>query len=164
MEQQFSSLDRVMESETISKNGASSKSQTSRGNARLLSADVYKFFAMLVFAVILVSCGGGNTSTPSGVCNKFYSAIAKKDYKTAAKYYYSTIYTDDEKIYNIEQQWMYLSATWKYELKDEQISADGKKATVTAIFKLKAEDYEEDISKEIRLIKTESDGWMLENY
>ena len=59
---------------------------------------------------------------------------------------------------------MYLSATWKYELKDEKISTDGKKATVTVTFKLKAEDYEEDISKEIRLIKTESDDWMLENY
>jgi len=164
MEQQFSGLDRVMEPETISKNEESLKSLMSRGNAKFLSADVKIFLAMLVFAVMLISCGGGKTSTPLGICDIFYKAIAKKDYKTAAKYHISTIYTDDEKLYNIEQAWMYLSATWMYELKNEQISDDGKKATVTAIFKLKSEDYEEEISKEIRLIKTESDDWMLENY
>ena len=61
---QFSNLDRVMETETISKNGASSKSRTSRRN--FLSAIS---LALLLVSVVFIGCskddekGGINNGT-----------------------------------------------------------------------------------------------------
>jgi len=79
MEQQFSSLDRVMESETISKNGASSKSQMSRGNKM---KRVFFYFAVTGMAVILTGCPGpegdpwDNPGIPSSPTTFTYSASA----------------------------------------------------------------------------------------
>ena len=74
MEQKFSSLNRVMEPETISKNGASPKSLMSRGN--------FKIIAILAFALsifIFTGCSTVNEETPPEEilsCDKIESSIA----------------------------------------------------------------------------------------
>ena len=153
-----------MESETISKNGASSKSRMSRGNPKFLPAIMYKFFTMFVFAVVLINCVGGASSTPSSVCDKFFRAALKKDYQTAAKYIYDTNYTDKEKAERIEKQFSGEIILLKYEIQDEQISADGKTANVTCKMTMKMGDDVREQTGKIPAIKTESEGWKLKNF
>jgi len=76
MEQQFSNLDSVMEPETISKNGASLKSQMSRSN--------FKIFAMLAFMIfvtfVFTGCATGNkdnTNDKELTCEQINSSTSK---------------------------------------------------------------------------------------
>jgi len=156
----------AMEAETISKNGRNLKSQKSRKN--FLN---YLVIAVFAISASFTSCGGGSgsggrsSSTPSGVCEKLLSALVKKDYKTAASYLYTygTGYSIEDNAKLFEEDFSYFGIS-KYKFQNEQISADGKKATV--IFNITYIDNEntkeEAYDKDFQLIKTESEGWKIE--
>ena len=125
--------------------------------------------SVITCGLLFTSCGStgasGTSSTPSSACNKFWRAVVKKDYQTAAKYIYDTSYTDEEKAERIGRQ---LSEggviLLKYEIQDEQISADGKTAKITCKLTAKVGDREEEQIVKIPAIKTESAGWKLEGF
>jgi len=136
----------------------------------------YLVIAAFTLSVAFTSCGGGSggdrsSSTPSGACEKLLSALVKKDYKMAASYLYTygTGYTVEDNAKLFEEDFSYFGIL-KYKFQNEQISADGKNATVT--FKITFKIYEnknEGIAEEekeedmgFQLIKTESDGWKIE--
>ena len=179
MLQYSSNLNRVMDPDTISKNGTNPKNQMSRGNLNLT-------IIVVCFSICLqfTGCISGRSSgsgTPSSITDKWFSAITKKDYKTAAKYSYLGVdYTDEDKAKGLEQ--LIKVAIVKYEIKDEQISADGENATVTVTVTVKnlfaqatargpmdirswhygKVDGETTEDSKIKLINTKTDGWKID--
>ena len=114
-----------------------------------------------VVSVIFVGCSG---TSPSSITDKWFSAVVKKDYKTAAKYSYALELTEEEKMYIIKKETDGAEVMWSYEIKDEQISADGEKAIV-AIYATVENDIAKDregTNIKIFLIKTKTDGWKVE--
>ena len=171
MEQKFSSLEvmeaanhsknSAMEAENHVKHGESSKSQMSRSD--FLKAC---FALSLVPTAMMMGCGGsgrGSSSTPSGVCKIVLNALVKKDFKTAASflYTYGTSYTEADNVKLLEEDFSYFEIL-KYEIQDEQISADGKNARVTAKVTIIENGNEIVLDKNFPFIKTESDGWKIE--
>ena len=120
-------VNRTMETETISKNGVSSKNLMSRGN--FLKMNFALFVACVMISGMLFS-NCSSSKSPSEVTDKFLNALIKKDYKTAATYcYIGTNYTDEQKAEMLKNNTTAILG--KYKIQDEQISADGNEAIVT---------------------------------
>ena len=153
-------LSGVMEAETISKNGASSKSHTSRGN--ILRKTSFALFAigLMICGLLFTSCGsrGGSSGSgsPSSAVKNALNAYLKKDAETVFKYYYNLSDYQKESL----RQELASDSDYnlvKFEIQDERIFDNGEKAEV--IVKLILKNGNENTGN-LQLVKTGS-GWKL---
>ena len=130
---------------------------------RLFFLSIITLFCVVIFT----SC---NSRTPSRITDKWFNAVAKKDYKTAASYsyFYEKGFTDELKAKLIEER-MNNAVIWKYKVKDEIISIGGENAVVTVkviideiVKEIDVKEIDKWMDVKIFLIKTEIDGWKID--
>ncbi|MBO7439749.1 MAG: hypothetical protein J6T96_09900 [Bacteroidales bacterium] len=124
---------------------------------RIISAIV----ALMVYAVMMVSCGGGSGDTPSQVFEKSFNASMTGDINTLKAI---TEGITDEELQSIKEEASSpeadkIRASMKLKVLSEQIAADGKTATVKYQLLMDGQVIEE---KEAPLVKTDS-GWKVKN-
>ncbi len=125
---------------------------------------IFKCLAAVV-CVLFVSCSGGGASgggasTPSGAAEKISKAWIKIDAETIVKYLDEEIDpAEREQSLGLLKELLKVDTPVKYKIGNEQISGDGKKATVTVEFFDKDGKGE---SREIPFVKTSS-GWKMEH-
>ena len=147
------SLSRVMEPETIEKNGTSSKSRISRGN--FLRKACFALLPVVFCGLMFIGCGG-NSNSPSSVVERANKAIIQKDVDAYLKCFYDI---SDRNVEDLRQA-LKEETEWdivKFEILDESIFDNGEKAKVT--FKVGMRNGSED-TYTVNLVKTKS-GWKI---
>ena len=115
---------RVMDADTIPKNGQNSKSQISKGIFLKKMSFSLLVIGIVICGLFFTSCGG----TPSSIVKKAMNAVMKKD---ADKYFEYAYYLDtyDKQIF-IQRVVDSESRLEKFEIQDERIFSNGEKAKV----------------------------------
>ena len=116
-----------------------------------------------VVNLMLVGCG---SESPSGLTEKWFNAVVKKDIKTVARYLCFPDLSPKEELVQISETSEQLTAEglWSFEIKGELISANGESAIVTAIIKTERNIKNDEDGEELKLfwVKTKNNGWKID--